>query len=343
MSNKRHWKTWLAVVALISMIVLAGCGKTPAADSKKPAEGAKPGFKLEKPVTMIVPFSAGGSSDLLARAVEKVWPKYSSQPLQVVNKPGGGGIEGARFVSRAKPDGYTIEMGLGSGHDLVMPHLEKMEYDPFRDLVPAARVSIHSVMIVVPENSPFKTIKDVVEWSKKENKPITAAVSTTAGAVDLTMRALGKRAGVNVIPVPHAGGSQAVTTILGGQTVIGGAFASEVIGHLKAKRLRPLGVAIPERDPATPDVPTLKEQGYDVSVWGSVKGIGLPKGTPPEITAFYSDLFKQITDDAEFKKIMQDMLQPINYLNAADYGIWMHKAYDETGVLINELGLTKKK
>jgi tripartite-type tricarboxylate transporter receptor subunit TctC len=342
MFSKGNWKNTVLLMLVLSMILtVIGCGKTPT--EKPAAAGAtKPGFKLEKPVTMIVPFSAGGSSDLLARAVEKVWPKYSSQPLQVVNKPGGGGIEGARFVSRAKPDGYTIEMGLGSGHDLVMPHLEKMEYDPFRDLVPAARVSIHSVMIVVPENSPFKTIKDVVEWSKRENKPITAAVSTTAGAVDLTMRALGKRAGVNVIPVPHAGGSQAVTTILGGQTVIGGAFASEVIGHLKAKRLRPLAVAIPERDPATPDVPTLKEQGYDVSVWGSVKGIGLPKGTPPEITAFYSDLFKKITDDAEFKKIMQDMLQPINYMTAADYGIWMHKAYDETGVLINELGLAKK-
>lgn len=341
MFSKRNWKTTIVLMLVLSMIlVVSGCGGKAPAEKKSPSDGKA--FKPDKPVTMIVPFAAGGSSDLLARAIEKVWPKYCSQSVQVINKPGGGGIEGARFVSRAKPDGYTILMGLGSGHDLVMPHLEKMEYDPFRDLVPAARISIHSVMIVVPENSPFKTLKDVVDWSKKNNKPITAAVSTTAGAVDLTMRGFGKRAGIEVIPVPHAGGSQAVTTIVGGQTDIGGAFASEIIGHLKAKRLRPLGIAIPERDPATPDVPTLKEQGIDFTCWGSVKGIGLPKGTSPEIVAYYSELFKKITEDPEFKKIMQDMLQPVQYQNAADYAKWMRKAYDETGDLIKELGLSKK-
>jgi tripartite-type tricarboxylate transporter receptor subunit TctC len=340
MSNKRHWKTWLAVVALISMMVLAGCGKTPAADSKKPAAAAA--FKPEKSVTIVVPMAAGGSTDMLARAVEKVWSKYCPQPVQIVNKPGGGGLEGATFVSRAKPDGYTLELGYGSGHDLVMPHLQKIEYDPFRDLVAVARLSNHSVVVLVPEKSPFKTLKEVVDWSKKENKPVTASVSVTAGAVDLVMRGIGKSTGITVTPIPHAGGSQSLTTLVGGQTTIGGGHPAEVISQLKAGRVRAIGIATPERDPALPDVPTLKEQGINFYTWGSVKGIAAPKGTSKEIVDYYSDLFKKITDDAEFKKIMADMLQPVQYQNATDFAAFMKSASADYSKLINELGLAKK-
>jgi len=340
MRNKKQKQMWLWVMVLISMIVLAGCGKSPAAEPKKPA--AAPAFKPEKSVTLIVPFAAGGSSDLLARAVEKVWSKHCPQPVQVVNKPGGGGIEGAAFVSRAKPDGYTLVLGYGSGHDLVMPHIQKIEYDPFRDLVPVARLSIHSVVVLVPEKSPFKTMKDVVDWAKKENKPVTASVSTTAGAVDIVMRGIGKSTGITVTPIPHAGGSQSITTLIGGQTAIGGGHPSEIIPQLKAGRVRPIAIATPDRDPALPDVPTLKEQGINFYTWGSVKGIGAPKNTPKEIVDYYSDLFKKITDDPDFKKIMADMVQPVQYQNAADFGAFLKQASGEYGKLIKELGLEKK-
>lgn len=340
MSTKKQWQIWLTIMVLISMIVLAGCGKTPAADSKKTPE--KAAFKPEKAVTIVVPMAAGGSTDMLARAVEKVWSKYCPQPLQIVNKPGGGGIEGATFVSRAKPDGYTLTLGYGSGHDLVMPHLQKIEYDPFTALVPIARLSMHSVVVLVPEKSPFKTLKDVVDWAKKENKPVTASVSVTAGAVDLVMRGIGKSTGITVTPIPHSGGSQSLTTLVGGQTAIGGGHPAEVISQLKAGRVRAIGIATPERDPALPDVPTLKEQGINFYTWGSVKGIAAPKGTSKEIVDYYSDLFKKITDDAEFKKIMADMLQPVQYQNATEFAAFMKSASGDYSKLINELGLVKK-
>ena len=340
MSIKKNWKTILCFVVLVSMIVLAGCGKTPAADPKKPA--AAPAFKPDKPVTLIVPFSAGGSSDMLARAVEKVWNKHCPQPVQVVNKTGGGGIEGARFVSRAKPDGYTLVLGYGSGHDLVMPHLQKMEYNPFTDLVPVARLSIHSVVVLVPEKSPFKTMKEIMDWAKKENKPITAAVSTTAGSVDLVMRGIGKSSGVTVTPIPHAGGSQAITTLMGAQTIMGGGHPAEVIPQMKSNRVRAVGIATPERDPALPNVPTLKEQGVNFYTWGSVKGIAAPKGTPKEIVDYYSDVFKKISEDPDYKKIMADLVQPVQYQNAKDFTAFFKQAYDDYGKLVKELGLDKK-
>ncbi len=340
MNSKRNWKMILCFVIVVSMIALAGCGGKPAADPKKPA--AAPTFKPDKPVTIIVPFAAGGSSDMLGRAIEKVWNKHCPQPVQIVNKTGGGGIEGARFVSRAKPDGYTLVLGYGSGHDLVMPHLQKMEYDPFKDLVPIARMSMHSVVVLVPENSPYKSVKEIVDWAKKENKPVTAAVSTTAGAVDIVMRGIGKSTGITVTPIPHAGGSQAITTLMGGQTMMGGGHPAEIIPQLKANRVRPIGIATPERDPALPNVPTLKEQGINFYTWGSVKGMAAPKGTPPEIIAYYSDLFKKISEDPDFKKIMADLVQPIQYQNATEYAAFMKQAYGDYGKLVKDLGLEKK-
>jgi len=340
---KNQWKKWLTFLVVVMILVVAvGCGSKPAADKPADKKAAAPAFKPEKPVMLIVPMAAGGSTDMLARAVEKVWNKHCPQPLQVVNKPGGGGIEGASFTSRAKPDGYTLTLGYGSGHDLVMPHIQKVEYNPFRDLVPVARLSMHSVAVLVPENSPFKSMKDVIDWAKKENKPVTASVSVTAGAVDLVMRGIGKSAGITVTPIPHAGGNQALTTLMGGQTMIGGGHPSEIIPQMKANRIRAIAIATPERDPALPNVPTLKEQGINFYTWGSVKGIAAPKGTSPEIVAYYSDLFKKITEDPDFKKIMADLVQPIQYQNAADFDKFMHQGYDDYGKLIKELGLDKK-
>jgi tripartite-type tricarboxylate transporter receptor subunit TctC len=337
MSGRKKWVIFVAVAVALAMVLAAGCGKPAGGD--KPAAKA---FKPEKPVTIVVPYAAGGSSDLLARAVEKVWSKYCPQPVQIVNKPGGGGVEGAAFVARGKPDGYTLVLGYGSGCDLVMPHLQKVDYNPFRDLLPVARLSIHSVVVLVPEKSPFKSVKDIVEWSKKENKPVTASVSTTAGSVDMVMRGIGKAAGIPVTPIPHAGGSQSMTTLIGGQTVMGGNHPAEVVGPLKANRVRPIAIATPERDPAMPNIPTLKEQGINFYTWGSVKGMAVAKNTPPEIIAYYEDLFKKICDDPDFKKSMQDMLQPVQYQNAADFGKFMKQAFDDYGKTIKELGLDKK-
>ncbi|MCX7780417.1 MAG: tripartite tricarboxylate transporter substrate binding protein [Negativicutes bacterium] len=336
MFQKGKWKVVVSVLLVLSLVaVLAGCGKT----EKKEAPKA---FKPEKPITMVVPMAAGGSTDMLARAVEKVWSKYSPQPLQIVNKPGGGGIEGSVFVSRAKPDGYTLIMGYGSGHDLVMPHIQKVEYDPFRDLTPVARLSIHTVAVLVPENSQFKSVKDVIDWAKKENKPVTASVSVKAGAVDLVMRGIGKAANINVTPIPHAGGAQSITSLVGGQMMIGGGHPAEVISQIKANRVRAIGIATPERDPAMPDVPTLREQGINFHTWGSVKGVAAPKGTPKEIVDYYADVLKKVAEDPDFKKAMADMYQPIMYQGPEEFGKFMHQASDDYAKLVKELGLDKQ-
>jgi len=315
------------VITLVAALALAGPAMS---QDKFPS----------KPINVIVPFSAGGSTDLLARAVEKIWPTYSPQPMVIVNKPGGGGVVGTEFVVRSKPDGYTLFLGYGSGHDVVMPHLQKMPYDPFKDLAAVARLSIHSVVICTGSKSEFNTLKDMIAWAKKENKPVTSSVSTKAGAVDITTTALGKAAGINIVTIPFAGGADAVTTLAGGHVMIGGGHPSEVMPHIKAGRFKPLAVGLPERDPSLPNVPTFKELGIDVYTWGSIKGVAAPAGTPKEALEYLETTLKKVCEDAEFKKMMADLDQPIMYQNSAAFTQFLQQAFGDYGKLIKDLNIT---
>jgi tripartite-type tricarboxylate transporter receptor subunit TctC len=315
------------VITLVAALALAGPAMS---QDKFPS----------KPINVIVPFSAGGSTDLLARAVEKIWPTYSPQPMVIVNKPGGGGVVGTEFVVRSKPDGYTLFLGYGSGHDVVMPHLQKMPYDPFKDLAAVARLSIHSVVICTGSKSEFNTLKDMIAWAKKENKPVTSSVSTKAGAVDITTTALGKAAGINIVTIPFAGGADAVTTLAGGHVMIGGGHPSEVMPHIKAGRFKPLAVGLPERDPSLPNVPTFKEMGIDVYTWGSIKGVAAPAGTPKEALEYLETTLKKVCEDAEFKKMMADLDQPIMYQNSAAFTQFLQQAFGDYGKLIKDLNIT---
>jgi tripartite-type tricarboxylate transporter receptor subunit TctC len=282
-----------------------------------------------KPITAIVPMAAGGSSDLMARAIEKFWTKYSPQPLVIVNKPGGGGVVGTEGVVRSRPDGYTLYIGYGSGHDVVMPSLQKMPYDPLKDLIAVARVSIHSVVIVTGAKSPFNSIKDVVEYSKKEGKPVTTAVSVKAGAVDIALTAFGKAAGVNIVTVPFSGG----------HLMIGGGHPSEVIPHIRSGRFKPLAVVLPQRDPTLPNVPTLKEQGIDVATWGSIKGVAAPAGTPKEVVKYIEGTIKKICNDPEFQKTMATLSQPVMYQGSEDFAKFMRQATADYARLIKQLNI----
>jgi tripartite-type tricarboxylate transporter receptor subunit TctC len=291
-----------------------------------------------KAIEMDVPFAAGGSTDVLARLVSKFAPKYFDKPLVVVNKPGGGGITGTEGVVRSKPDGYTLYVGYGSGHDLVTPHFQKMPYDTFNDLIPVCRLSVHSIVMIIRGDAPYKNMKEFIEWGKKKDQ-VTASVSTKAGSVDITFQALGKATGLKIVTVPFRGGAESVTAIVGGQTDCGGNHPSEIISHIRAKRLIPIAVALDNRDPAIPDVPTFKELGYNVVSVGSVKGVAAPKGTPPEVIRYLSERFKKVCDDPEFVKAMKDIGQPVMYQEPQEFGKFMKDGFAQFGQLIKEFNI----
>ncbi|HLN65018.1 MAG TPA: tripartite tricarboxylate transporter substrate-binding protein [Symbiobacteriaceae bacterium] len=163
----------MGVVLTAALLLSAGGGgakpaatttETPKTEAAKTE--AKKTWAPEKPVTLIVPYSAGGSTEVLARAIEKVWSKYVPQPLTVVNKPGASGWEGRDTVARSKPDGYTIMMGYGSGEDLIAPQIRKATFDPINDFIPLARMSSHSVLIVSYYEETLKKISEDPDFKK---------------------------------------------------------------------------------------------------------------------------------------------------------------------------------
>jgi len=291
-----------------------------------------------KAIELDVPFAAGGSTDVLARLVAKYAPKYFEKPLVVVNKPGGGGITGTEGVVRSRPDGYTLYVGYGSGHDLVTPHFQKMPYGTFSDLVPVCRLSVHSIVMIIRGNAPYKTLKEFINWGKAREQ-VTASVSTKAGSVDIVFQAVGRATGLKMVTVPFRGGAESVTAIIGGQTDCGGNHPSEIISHIKAKRLIPIAVALEARDPAVPDVPTFRELGYNIVAVGSVKGVAAPKGTPPEAIAYLTERFKKVCEDPEFIKSMKDIGQPVMYQGPQEFGKYLKDGFEDYGKLIKEFNI----
>jgi tripartite-type tricarboxylate transporter receptor subunit TctC len=317
--------TLLLASALVSILVVTGLC---IGAEKYPA----------RPIQVIVPFAPGGAADRTARVVEIFWAKYSPQPMLIIDKPGAGGVLGEEYVVRSKPDGYTLLFAQGAGHDLVMPHLLKMPYDPLKDLIPVARITIHSVVICVGGKSPINSMQDLIAWQKKGNK-VTAAVSTAAGAVDLVMRAISKRADIEIVTVPFTGGGESTVALAGGHLTIGGGHPTEVMPHILSGRFKPIGVALDQRDPVLPNVPTLKEQGIDVATWGAVNGIGAPVGTPPEVIEYISSTLQKVSVDAEYKKRMASIYNANRYMNTKEWTTFFREAYKDYGDLIEELGI----
>ena len=335
-------KRSLAVVlALMMLVSMAACGGSEPATPVEPDIVVKEntGWKPEDSVEMIIPYSAGGSSDLLGRAVERVWSKYCDQPLVVTNMPGGGGVTGSVAIATAKPDGYTIGLAYGSGCDMSMPYLQELEYDPFEALDPICLLSEHTVMIAAPADSEFNSLSDVVEWAKTNNKPITASVSTANGTVHLTIEALKTYTGIEMNIVPHDGTAGAIQDLLSGSFMIGAGHPSDVLPYVQGGQLKLLGVATDERDSSMPDVPTLKEQGIDFAAYGSIKGVSVPKNMPDEIKAYYEDLFAKIAADDEFIETMTNMGQPVMYMNIEEFTQYFADANEFYKILIEDLGL----
>ena len=291
-----------------------------------------------KAIEMVVPFTAGGATDVMARLIAKFSTKYLDKPLVVVNKPGGGGITGTESVVRSKPDGYTLYCGWGSGHDLVTPHFQKMPFDTFKDLAPICLLSAHSIILIFRSDAPYKNLQEFIEWGKKRDQ-VTCSVSTKAGSVDITMHAVGRASGLKMVTVPFRGGAESVTAIVGGQTDCGANHPSEIISHIKAKRLIPIAVALEKRDPAFPEVPTFKEMGYNVVTVGSVKAMAAPKGTPSEVLQYLTDRFKKLCEDLEFVKAMKDIGQPVMYMPPRECVKFLKDGSDQYGKLIKEFNI----
>lgn len=242
----------------------------------------------ERPVQWVVPYPAGGGSDVIARLVAPALEKELGQTLVVENKPGAGTIIGATYVQNASNDGYVVGTA-DSGTLAYNPSLySSLSYDPakFEYVGGLARFPL---MLAVNENSPYKTVKDVVDAAKADPGKLSSASAGAGSPHHLALEMFKQRAGVDIQHVPYRGAAPALQDILGGQVTLGFVDSASGQANIKAGKLRVLAVATPERLSVLPDVPTMAEAGvpdFHAYAWqGMVAPAGIPKEAAGKLEA----------------------------------------------------------
>jgi putative tricarboxylic transport membrane protein len=258
-------------------------------------------WKPTKSIQFVVPYAAGGGSDVLARTLAGIIEaeKLSPQRLVIVNMPGGGTTIGTTNVAQAKGNPHML-LTFISGQ-VTAPMVAGKGAATFRELTMIAGLALDEQLIVVKSDSRFKSIKDVVEESKKKDNTLTIAGGGKGAEDQMCNRLFERAAGIQLRYVPFNSGGECVTALLGGHVDMIWANPSEFMPQYEAKMVRPLVVAKENRIPEFPDVPTFRDNGYDVT-FKFFRGIAAPPGIPAEAVAFYEKMMKQVVDSPAWKE-----------------------------------------
>ena len=253
-----------------------------------------------KGVNYVIPFGPGGESDITARHQQPFFKKLFGQDLIISYKPGGGGAVGWAQLNKMKGDGYNI-MGINLPHIIVKPQ-EKAVGFTTEDITGVYMFHYTPDAIVVTNDSEFKTLDELIAYAKENPGKITFSGSGKGTANHLAQLRFDKMAGIKTTYVAFKGTGAAVTALLGKQVMAEWGYTS--VGAKQAEKARMLAVAMDERHPEFPDVPTFKELGFDL-ISGAFRGIAVPKSTPEDIRIKLSDMIGQINADPEFRKRME--------------------------------------
>ena len=282
-------------LALLLAVMLAGMAAA-AAWTHVQAQTDYP----ERPIRLIVPFAAGGPTDIVGRIMAHGMEKELGQSIIVENKPGGGSNIGTEMVVRAKPDGYTLLLGT-IANATNMSIYNNLNYSTERDLVPITQFMSSPSVLVVNPKLPIHTLKELVAYSNANPGTLSFASSGAGGSPHLAGEMLKLRMNIDLLHVPYKGASPALNDVLAGNVSMGFMTAAGVLPSIEAGKLRPIAVAGLTRLPQLPDVPTMEQAGapdFEVSSWN---GLFAPTGTPPAI-------LKKLADTA-LKVIMQPEMQ----------------------------------
>ena len=236
-----------------------------------------------KPLTMVVPFSAGGTTDILARIVGKAMEAELGQPIVIDNEAGAGGNIGAQAAARAKADGYTLFMGTVGTHAINEALYAKLPYSPLGDFAPLSRVAMVPNLLVAHPSRPYKTVKELVEHARANPGKVNFGSSGNGSSIHLSGELFKSLAKVDMVHVPYKGSAPAVADLLGGQIDIMFDNMPSAMPHVKAGKLRPIAVTTAKRYPELPDVPTIAEAGvpgYEATSWF---GLFTSRQAPPEV------------------------------------------------------------
>lgn len=282
--NRRQW---LALSSLT--VVLPGF-----AQGKYPA----------KPITMVVPFAAGGTTDILGRLMAKHLATRLGGTVVVDNKAGAGGSLGAAHVGKAPGDGYTLLMGTIGTHAINQYLYKKLAYDPFKDFAPISLVARVPNVLVVHPSQPYKTVKEMIAYAKANPGKVNYASAGNGTSIHLSGAMFEQMAQVDMVHVPYKGSAPAITDLLAGQTSCMFDNLPSAMPHIKSGALRAVAVTSSQRFPALPNLPTIAESGlpgYDATSWF---GLWAPASTPADLVARLNSEINQILAQADVKQVM---------------------------------------
>ena len=272
-----------------------------------------------KPIQMVVPWNAGGSTDVLARLLAEPLGEKLGVPVAVVNRAGGGGSLGTMAVLDAPKDGYTI-LATTSGNHVLTPLKNDVGYT-YDDFIPIGQLVAASILLAVPEGAPWQSLEELVTDVKANpGKYNFGAVPSVMP--HLTLQGLMNKEGLDIVHIPQQGGAPGATALLNGTIDILPANAATVASNIKGGNMRGLAVFSDERDPAFPDIPTAAEQGYEV--YGSpFVGLAVAEGTPDEVVSALREALEAVAKDEAFQEQVLKTASAITYLPGDRFGeVW---------------------
>lgn len=292
-----------------------------------------------KPISIIVPFPPGGQADLSARPLAVAMSQILNQPVVVINRPGAAGAIGHRAVTTAAPDGYTILVTLVSVHALPMVDklFERQPTYTMDQLAPLALLVADPPVLVVGAGQPWKSVKELVDDAKKRPEDIVYSHSGLYGPSHLPMEMFLNAAGIKMRGLPAVGGGPTMALVLGGSAAMWASPPAMAVAQVAANKMRPLATYGAQRHPGFPDVPTLKEMGYDVEyyVWS---GSFAPSGTPQPVMKTLRDAIRKAVASREFKTAMEKLRSPEAYLDAPEFADFLARDAARLQQAIQKIG-----
>ena len=289
------------------------------------AGGEASAFKPTRPVEVVVHTGPGGGSDLLARAVATMIEKEKLLPvrMQVVNKTGGGGAVAAAYLAEKRGDQHTI--GFFTGVWLTNPLTTEKAKVTLRDLQPIARLVLEPALIAVKADSPYKTMKDFIGAAKQKPGELKQSGGSITSRDNVVRQLLQQATGARWAYISFPGGGERIAALLGGHVQMMVIEPEEAGEHIRAANMRVLAQVTEKRLAGFPQVPTLKEAGFDVPVVPQVRGVVAPPGIPADNVAYWEDVFHKLTQTASWKEFLQKNQFEDGYQNAAE----LTKFYDQ--------------
>ena len=292
-----------------------------------------------RPVTLIIPWPAGGATDIAMRAIAEAAVKHLGQPIVIDNKPGGSGVIGpATMAATAKPDGYTISQIPITV--LRLPLMQQASWDAEKDFSYIVHLTGYTFGVTTNVDTPFRKWQDVIDYAKANPGKVTYATPGAGTSLHIGMEQIAAKAGVKFTQVPFKGNAESNAAVLGNHTMLQ-ADGTGWKPLVDAGKLRLLMIWTAQRSKNWPDVPTMQELGYPF-VFDSPFGIAGPKGMDPKVVARLHDAFKKAIEDPALLETLAKYDMVANYKNTADYRKFVTELIESERKIVESLGLGKK-